>query len=71
MILSGGEFDAINTENSKKVVDQMVERNWWLCPLRELIFDHGNAFGAHRVHEDGSWDGDFKKYIKKYCIKLF
>jgi transposase InsO family protein len=58
MILAGGEFDAINTENSIMVVDQMVERYWWLCPLRELIFDHGSAFGAHRVHEDGNWDGN-------------
>jgi putative transposase len=55
MILAGGEFDAINTKNSKKVVDQMVERYWWLCPMRELIFDHGSAFGAHRVHENGDW----------------
>jgi putative transposase len=31
MILAGGEFDAIDTKNSKKVVDQMVERYWWLC----------------------------------------
>ena len=37
MILAGGEFTEINTENSKLVVDQLVERYWWLCPLRELI----------------------------------
>jgi putative transposase len=69
MILAGGEFDAINTKNSKKVVDQMVERYWWLCPMRELIFDHGSAFGAHRVHENGDWDGDFKQHLEKYGIK--
>ena len=69
MILAGGEFDTINTKNSKKVVDQMVERYWWLCPMRELIFDHGSAFGAHRVHENGNWDGDFKQHLEKYGIK--
>ena len=32
MILAGGEFKNIDTENSKLVVDQLVERYWWLCP---------------------------------------
>ena len=41
MILVGGEFMNINTENSKSVVDELVDRYWWLCPLRQLIFDHG------------------------------
>ena len=78
MILAGGKFDmrvtfvfsslddqgTINTKNSKKVVDQMVERYWWLCPMRELIFDHSSAFGVHRVHENGDWDGDFKQHLE-------
>ena len=78
MILAGGKFDmrvtfvfsslddqgTINTMNSKKVVDQMVERYGWLCPMRELIFDHSSAFGAHRVHENGDWDGDFKQHLE-------
>ena len=58
-----------NTENSKLVVDQLVERYWWLCPMRELIMDHGAEFGAHRVHEDGKWDSDFKKHIERHGIK--
>jgi putative transposase len=69
MIQAGGEFDAINTENSKKVIDQMVERYWWLCPMRELIFDHGSAFGVYRVHEYGYWNVSFKQYLEKYGIK--
>ena len=68
MILAGGEFDAINTENSKRVIDQMVERYRWLCPIRELIFDRADAFGAHRVHENGNWDGTFKQHLEKYGI---
>ena len=58
-----------NTENSKLVVDQLVERYWWLCPMRELIMDHGAEFGAHRVHEDGKWDSDFKKHLERHGIK--
>ena len=37
--------------------------------MGELIFDHGSAFGAHREHENGNWDGDFKQHLEKYGIK--
>jgi putative transposase len=57
----GGEFEKANTDNSKLIADQLVERYWWLCPMRELIMDHGAEFGAHCVHEDGKWSSDFKK----------
>jgi putative transposase len=63
MVLAGGEFSEIDTENSKLVIDQMVERYWWLCPMRELIMDHGSEFGAHRVHANGNWSSNFKDYI--------
>jgi putative transposase len=69
MVLAGGEFTEINTDNSKLVVDQMVDKFWWLCPMREIILDHGSEFGAHRVHDDGNWNGDFKDHLEKYGIK--
>jgi len=69
MILAGGEFKNINTENSKLVVDELIERYWWLCPMRELILDHGTEFGANRVREDGKWDSEFKKHIERHGIK--
>jgi putative transposase len=69
MILAGGEFKNANTENSKLVVDQLVERYWWLCPMREIIMDHGAEFGAHRIHEDGKWNSDFKKHLERHGIK--
>ncbi len=47
------EFFEINTENSKLVIDHMVGRHCWLCPMKELIMDHRSEFGAHRIHEDG------------------
>ena len=69
MVLAGGEFFEINTENSKQVIDQLVENFWWLHPMRELIMDHGSEFGAHRIHDDGSWNSDFKDHLEKYGIK--
>jgi transposase InsO family protein len=47
----------------------MVERYWWLCSMREFIFDHSSAFGAHRVQENGDCDDDFKQHLEKYGIK--
>lgn len=37
--------------------------------MRELIMDHGAEFGAHRVHDDGKWDSDFKQHLGRYGIK--
>ena len=68
-ILAGGEFTSINTENSIHVIDQLVHDYWWLCPMRELIMDHGSEFGAHRIDEDGNWNGIFKQHLEKYSIK--
>jgi len=68
-VIAGGEFSNINTENSILVLDQVVDQYWWLLPMRELIMDHGSEFGAHRVHEDGTWNGNFKQYLEKYGIK--
>lgn len=68
-VLGGDEFSNINTENSKQVVNQVVERYRWLLPMRELIMDHGSEFGAHRVHDDGSWNGDFKEHLERLNIK--
>jgi hypothetical protein len=31
--------------------------------------DHGSEFGAHRIHEDGSWCSELKDHLKKYGIK--
>jgi len=69
-ILAGSEFSNINTENSKQVLDQVIEKYWWLLPVRELIMDHGNEFGADRVHEDGSWNRGFNEFINWYSITI-
>jgi hypothetical protein len=31
--------------------------------------DHGSEFGAHRIHDDGSWSSEFKYHLKRYGIK--
>ena len=67
-LLAGGEYDACNTEYSKKVVDQVVERYWHIRPMRELILDRGGEFGAHRTDEKGDWDGEFKRYLEDLGI---
>jgi hypothetical protein len=69
MVLGGGEFLKISTENSKFVVDQQMDKYWWLCPLRELILNHESEFGAHRIHDEGSWKSKFKGPLIKYGIK--
>ena len=63
-ILVGGELLAINTENSILVVDQMVWNYWWLCPMRELIMDHGTEFGGNRIQENGNPNSRFKKHLE-------
>ncbi|MDD1752492.1 MAG: hypothetical protein LUQ38_05315 [Methanotrichaceae archaeon] len=37
--------------------------------MRELIMDHGSEFGAHRVPENGKWEGQFKTHLEKHGIK--
>jgi transposase InsO family protein len=34
MVLAGGEFTEINTENSILIIDQLVDKFGWLCPMR-------------------------------------
>jgi len=33
------------------VIDQMVDKSWWIRSMREIILDHGSEFRAHRVHD--------------------
>ena len=37
--------------------------------MRELILDHGSEFGAHRVHDDGTWNSEFKHHLEKLGVK--
>jgi transposase InsO family protein len=62
--------------SSQISIPRIASKSWirvdtygWLHPLRKLIMDHGSEFGAHRVHEDGTWNGDFKKHLEEHGIK--
>ena len=50
-ILAIGELATINTDNSIAVIERVFQEYWQICPLRELIMDHGSEFGAHRRDE--------------------
>ena len=67
--MAGCEFESCNTDNSKKVVDQILDRYWHIRAMRELIMDRGSEFGAHRTNEKGEWDGEFKQYLVALGIK--
>ena len=69
-ILVGGELLAINTENSILVVDQMVWNYWWLCPMRELIMDHGTEFGGNRIQENCSPNSRLRSILKNLVLNL-
>ena len=68
-ILAIDEFATINTENSIAVVQRAVQKYGPICPLRELIMDHGSEFGAHRRDENGYWDSEFKQYLGTHDIR--
>ena len=70
MIIAGREYVHCNTENSIEVIDELVREYWDICPLRELILDHGSEFGAHKINEDGSWNSEFKRHVEALGIKL-
>ena len=50
MIIAAREYIYCNTENTIEVIDELVKEYWDICPLRELILDHGSEFGAHRIN---------------------
>jgi hypothetical protein len=50
------------------IIDQLVDKFWWLCPMSELILDHGSEFGAHRIHDDGSWNGFSENTSATDCL---
>jgi putative transposase len=65
-ILACGEFSSQNSDNSMLVFKEVVDRFWSICPMSELIMDHGSAFGAHHTDEKGDWDGEFKNFIEGF-----
>ncbi len=46
-IVAIDEFATLNKENTIAVVERVVHAYGPICPLHELIMDHGGEFGAH------------------------
>ena len=67
-VLAIDEFATVNTENTIAVVERAIQEYGAICPLRELIMDHGSEFGAHRRDENGDWDSEFKQYLESKGI---
>jgi putative transposase len=55
-ILAIDEFAAINMENTIATVKRVIREYGLICPLRELIMNHGSEYGAHRRDKNGDWD---------------
>jgi hypothetical protein len=64
MIIAGDEYVHCSTQNTIEIIDEFVRKYWDICPLRELILDHGSELGAHRINKDGSWDSEFKRHVE-------
>jgi len=71
MVLAGGEFTEINNRDSMH--DNRSTGGQILVALshEELILDHGSEFGAHRIHDDGSWNSDSKITSKNMASSLY
>lgn len=68
-ILAIDEFVTVNTKNSITVIEHAIQEYGPICPLRELIMDHGSEFGAHRSDKDGYLDSEFKHYLETHGIR--
>jgi hypothetical protein len=45
-------------------MDEPVREYWDIYPLRDLILDHGNEFGAHRINKYGYGIASSKNMLK-------
>ena len=58
-------------------IPRTVNRSWmnWFkdtggsAPCESLSLITVPKFGAHRIHEDGKWDSEFKRHLEKHGIK--
>ena len=68
-ILGVREFATTNTANTITVVDEVIREYNQICPFCERIMDRGSEYGAHRIHEDGSWESEFRQYLESMSIR--
>ena len=69
MILSGGEFPAQTAEYSIQLLKEAYEKYQHICPIREVITDHGTQFYAVKRDKFGEADHSFERFCDEYGIK--
>lgn len=68
-VLAAGEFDNATEENSLKVMNEAIEKNVPLYPIRSVISDHGSQFYANKRDKNGNADHSFEIFLKEKGIK--
>lgn len=68
-ILSGGEFENANEENSTKLVEEVIRKYGYIQIIRETITDHGTQFYANKRGKDGKAEHGFESFLEEHTIK--
>lgn len=68
-ILAAGEFENATTENSIRLVQQVIEKYSHLRKIREIITDHGSQFCANKTDDEGNAQHCFKEFLEQHEIK--
>ena len=69
MILAYGEFDRATTENSIKLVQEVIDKYKHIKVIREIISDHGTQFCANKTDSHGNSKHSFSGFLKSNGIK--
>lgn len=68
-ILSGGEFEQATEENSRRLVQEVLDKYGHIRLLREAITDHGSQFYANKRDKEGEANHGFEQFLKEKGIK--
>ena len=68
-ILAAGEFDKATTQNSIKLMDEVIEKYSYIKIIREIISDHGSQFCANKINSKGRARHTFREYLNEKGIR--
>jgi len=68
MVLAAGEFPAQTAEYSIQLLKEAYEKFQHICPIREVITDHGTQFYANTRDSFGEADHSFEQFCEEYGI---
>ena len=69
MILAYGEFNNANTENSIKLIQNVIDKFGHIRIIREIISDHGAQFTGNKKDSKGNSRHTFKEFLDSKEIK--